>query len=147
MSKFSDSLNTKLAETIKTNLDGFAVTFFNGAIPINASDAVTGQPLITFTVNNDGVTGGTWTTPTTPLLVRNAGEVMRGTCILGDSPTFFRLHKLGEAAGTANTSFYRIQGKLGQAQASGILDSTFFPMTLGTEYPLGTIVLPPVLGA
>ena len=62
MSKLSESLRNHILDTgdIKGGLDLFAVSFFDGAVPTLPSDAVPGAKLITFTVNNDGVTGATW---------------------------------------------------------------------------------------
>lgn len=143
MAKFSESLRNKLLDTdsVKTLMTGFAVTFFNGAIPTLPSDAVTGDTLITFTVDNDGVTGGTWGSATLGNLLRTVSENLQGTCLVGSSPTFYRIHIVGESAASANTTYYRIQGTCGIARADCILDSTFFPMVLGTVYPLGNVVI------
>jgi len=149
MAKLSESLRNYVLDTgsLKTALTGFAVTFFNGTVPILASDAVIGSTLAVFTVNNDGITGATWGTATTGLLARTPTEAMSATCLIGGSPTFYRIHKLSESATTANTTFYRMQGTLGVANADGILDSTFFPMVLGTVYPLGNVVVPSYVGS
>ena len=148
MAKLSESLRNYFLDTgsIKTALTDFAVSFFDGAIPTLPSDAVTGTLLITFTVNDDGVTGGTWGTAVVGNLARTASEVMSGTCLTGGSPTFYRVHLLAESPSSANTVFFRQQGTLGVANADGILDTTFFPMILGTVYPLGNVVIPTYSG-
>lgn len=148
MAKYSESLRNKILDTssVKTLLTGFAVTFFNGTVPSLPSDAVTGDTLITFTVDNDGVTGGTWGSATLGNLLRTASENLLGTCLVGSSPTFYRIHLIGESPSSANTTYYRIQGTCGIAKTDCILDSTFFPMVLGTNYPLGNVVIPIYLG-
>lgn len=149
MSKLSESLRNHILDTgdIQGGLDLFAVSFFDGAIPVLPSDAVTGAKLITFTVNNDGVTGATWSaTAIAGILSRTSSEAMSGTCLVGGSPTFFRVHLLAESPSSANTTYHRIQGTLGVANTDGILDSTFFPMILGTVYPLGNVVIPTYAG-
>ena len=103
MAIFSESLRNKLLDTdsVKTLMTGFVVTFFNGAIPALPSDAVTGDTLITFTVDNDGVTGGTWGSATLGNLLRTVSENLQGTCLVGSSPTFYRIHIVG----TTNSIF------------------------------------------
>ena len=143
MAKFSESLRNAILDTdsAKALMTDFAVSFFNGAIPALPSDVVTGDLLITFTVDDDGVTGGTWGTSTLGNLLRTVSENLQGTCLVGGSPTFYRIHKVGEVANSANTTYYRIQGKCGVSNADCILDATFFPMILGTVYPFGNVVI------
>lgn len=149
MSKFSESLRNHILSTgdLQGGLTSFAVSFFNGAVPTLPSDAVTGSTLITFTVDNDGVTGATWADSVAGLLSRTSSEAMSGSCILGGSPTFFRIHNILESATSVNTAYKRIQGTLGIANTDGILDNTFFPMVLGTVYPLGNIVISTFVGS
>jgi hypothetical protein len=149
MAKLSESLRNYYLGTgsIKTALTAFAVSFFDGAIPTIPSDAVTGTKLITFTVGNDGVTGATWGTPVGGILSRTPTEAMSGTCLVGGSPTFYRIHLLAESPSSANTTFFREQGTLGVANTDGILDSSFFPMILGTVYPLGNVVTSTSVGS
>lgn len=148
MAKFSESLRNAILDTndVKTLMTGFAVTFFNGALPTLPSDAVTGDTLATFTVDNDGITGGTWSAATLGNLLRTVSENLQATCLIGSSPTFYRIHLVGESAASANTTYYRIQGTCGIARADCILDSTFFPMVLGTVYPLGNVVISSFIG-
>lgn len=147
MAKISESLRNHILDTsVATGLAAFAVSFFDGAIPVLPSDAATGTKLITFTVNNDGVTGATWGTSAVGILSRTPTEAMSGTCLTGGSPTFYRVHLLAESPSSANTTFYRVQGTLGVANTDGILDTTFYPMILGTVYPLGNVVIPSYIG-
>lgn len=149
MAKLSESLRNYTLDTgsAKDALTDFAVSFFDGAIPILPSDAVTGTKLITFTVDNDGVTGATWGTAAVGILSRTATELMSGTCLVGGEPTFYRIHLLAESPSSANITYHRIQGTLGLANTDGILDTTFFPMILGTTYPLGNITIPTFVGS
>lgn len=147
MAKLSESLRNHILNTsVATGLTAFAVSFFDGAIPVLPSDGVTGTKLVTFTVNNDGVTGATWGTSAVGILSRTPTEAMSGTCLVGGSPTFYRVHLLAESPSSANTTFYRVQGTLGVANTDGILDTTFYPMILGTVYPLGNVVIPSYIG-
>ena len=139
--KLSNSLKDNINNnSIGTNLTLFAVSLFNGTVPTLPSDVVTGSLLCKFTVNGDGVTGGTWGTSSAGVIARAVAEAMIGTCIVAGSPTFYRIHKLSESPSTANTTYLRIQGTCGIASADAILDSTFFPMTLAQDYPLGNVV-------
>jgi len=148
MAKISESLrNHLLNNAVASGLTPFAVTFFNGAVPSLPSDAVTGATLVMFTVNNDGITGATWGTAVAGILSRTPSEAMSGTCLIGGSPTFYRVHNITESPSAANTTFYRTQGTLGAANTDGILDTSFFPMILGTVYNLGNVVIPSYMGS
>ena len=141
MALLTDSLADGINNNgIKVLLDGFAVAFFDGAVPAKASDAVTGNTLAIFTVNNDGVTGGTWDTSANRILARLPSEAMSGTCLVGGSPTFYRTYVLGESPTTLSSVFHRVQGTCGTVNSDAILDTTFFPMVLTTVYPLGNEV-------
>lgn len=123
---------------IKVLMNLAAVTFFDGAVPADSADLATGNILAKFTVNNTG-TGFTWDASVNRVISRAAAEVLSGSCLIGGSPTFFRIHLAVEAAETASAVFYRHQGTCGTSNADCILDSTFFPMVLSTVYPIGNL--------
>jgi len=136
----SDSLKNVAADAaIKTNLNLFAVSYFNGPVPVSPSDIVTGTLLAKFTVNNDGVTGGTFSSSVGGICQRNIAESMSATCLANGSPTFYRVHRLADSATSANTGLYRSQGTCGVVGAESVLDSSFFPMVLGQVYPLQNV--------
>lgn len=139
MAQLGEALRNSINDLgIKVNMNLAAVTFFDGAIPADPADVVTGQLLNKFTVN-DGGTGFTWDASVAGVISRAAAETVSGTCTTGGSPTFFRIHIVSEAAETASAVFHRIQGTCGQSGTDAILDSTFFPMVLSTVYPLGNL--------
>jgi hypothetical protein len=140
MSKYSESIRTSLANSLATLLNGFAVSFFNGTVPSLPSDAVTGTLLATFTVNGDGVTGGTWATAVAGVVTNNLLESLSATCLVDGSPTFYRIHNIAESASSQSNSFNREQGTIGLANTDCLLNPSFFPMTQGTSYPLGSVI-------
>jgi hypothetical protein len=141
MAQYSESVRTSIANSLATLLNGFAVSFFNGTVPTLPSDAVSGTLLATFTVNGDGVTGGTWGTAVTGVVTNNLLESMSATCLVGGSPTFYRVHNIAESPLSQSNSFNREQGTVGLANTDCLLNPSFFPMTQGTSYPLGSVIM------
>ena len=134
--KFSESLVDNILASVGTTLTGFAVTLFDGTEPALASDAITGDTIIMFTVGNDGTTGMTFDTPALKVMNRAAAESVSGTCFKSATPTHFRIHLVGEDPRTADV-FYRIQGSCGPNLLSDMV--VVNPLVISTTYPLGTL--------
>ena len=137
--KFSTALETYMLETGSFNAatSGFAISMFDGTPPTLASDAITGNLVIMFTVGNDGVTGMTWDAVSGGYISRLMSETVTGTCVLSATPTHYRLHLVGESATTADTALRRIQGTCGTNMSYDAVIAGAFVSTV--NYPLGNI--------
>ena len=136
--KFSESLVNYMLSTGSANsaLTNFAITLFDGTEPALASDAITGDTIIMFTVNNDGTTGMTFSAAASKVMNRTSSESSSGTCLKSATPTHFRIHLVTENPRTADT-FRRVQGTCGPNALYDMI--VVNPLVISTTYPLGTL--------
>ena len=135
MLKVSTPSVTSMAAALKAVLDGGFLYIFDGPVPTSAADATTSATLlVTISKGDDGVTGLTFTAPTTGILSKTPSEVWEGTTVAGGTAVFFRFCENGDDPETADPAAHRVQGLCSTTPYIGqlIMPST----TLGS----GTIV-------
>ena len=137
--KLSQALKDYFLETgsIEAGLTGFAISMFDGVEPTLASDAITGDLVIMFTVDNDGVTGMTFDTVSGGYLPRLSSETVSGTAIKSATPTHFRVHLVGDSATSADVGLRRLQGTCGTNMSYDAIIAGAFVNTV--NYPLGNV--------
>jgi hypothetical protein len=127
MLKLSTTLATALAAVLKSELDGGTLKIFSGPVPATAGAAVDGASVLLaeITVDGDGSTGLTFTTPTTGTLNKSASEdwICLGTNVTSGTATFYRFTEAGDAGTALSTTHSRIQGIVGTDPFTCDLDS------------------------
>jgi hypothetical protein len=141
--RISTGLRDDLLDTasLKTAMNLFFVDVYTGAQPGSADTAPSGTKLLTYTVGNDGSTGGTWGTASSGSLSKTAAETLQATGLAAGTAGWFRIRLSGDL-GTTNTTDKRIDGSI--AKSGSDMDMANLSVTVGQIRTLDslTITLP-----
>lgn len=92
------------------------IDVYSGSQPASADTAPTGTKLMTYTVNHDGSTGGTWDTAVAGVINKAAAEVWQAVGIVAGTAGYFRMRLAGDL-GTTNTTDIRMDGSIASSGA------------------------------
>lgn len=154
--KFSNGLLEALATSgsLRDVLNGVSVAYFSGIPPASVHDAVgmDNTMLANFTVDGDGVTGGTFsdtveTYPTHVALVKDPDEVWEAVGLeaagAGVLPTFARIYLTASGDPlSADPGEIRIQCPIGPTVSNGILRNGTVAENDALSLPIFFIGLP-----
>lgn len=133
----------KLSTGARTNILGtsdfqgtFASCFidiYSGSQPADADTAPSGTRLMTYSVNHDGVTGGTWGTAAAGVIDKTVAEAWQAIGAVAGSAGWFRVRLAGDA-GTTNTTDKRMDGSI--ASSGSDMDMVDTTVGVGSIYTL-----------
>lgn len=135
MIRFSTGMRNYLLGTgaFKEALASCFIDVYSGSQPASADTAPTGTKLATFSVNHDGVTGGTWGTASAGVLDKAAAETWQAVGAVAGSAGWFRFRLAGDL-GTTNTTDIRMDGTI--AASGSDMDRSDTTIVVGTIYTL-----------
>lgn len=120
MSKMSKGLRNQMMDTgsFKSIMDGGFLHIYGGSAPANVEDALGGAtPLVTITVDGDGVTGLNFDTAAADGIIGKApAETWQGTIAADGTATWFRFVAAADDGAQSDTQ-PRIQGTVATAGA------------------------------
>jgi hypothetical protein len=142
--RVSTGLRNALLDTaaLKTAMDDFFVDVYTGTQPGSADTAPSGTKLLTYTVGNDGTTGGDWAaSASSGALSKLSSQTLQATGLAEGAAGWFRIRLAGDL-GTTNTTDKRIDGSI--AQSGSDMDMANLSVTVGQIRTLDslTITLP-----
>lgn len=133
----------KLSTGARTSLLGtsdFQGTFnlcfidvYSGSQPSSADAAPTGTKLMTYSVNHDDVTGGTWAAASAGAINKNSSEVWQAVGSVAGSAGYFRM-RLAADTGVLSTTEIRMDGSI--ASSGSDMNMTDTAVTVGAIYTL-----------
>lgn len=133
----------KLSTGARTSLLGtsdFQGTFnlcfidvYSGSQPSSADSAPSGTKLMTYSVNHDGVTGGTWAAASSGSINKTTSEAWQAVGAVAGSAGWFRM-RLAADAGTTNTTDVRMDGTIASSGSDMNMPDT--TVVVGAIYTL-----------
>lgn len=135
MLRFSTGLRDYVLGTgsFKGALASCFIDVYSGAQPASADAAPTGTKLGTYSVNHDGVTGGTWGTPSAGVMDKATAETWQMVGAVAGSAGWFRFRLAGDL-GTTNTTDIRMDGAIASSGAD--MDRSDTSVVVGKIYTL-----------
>lgn len=112
--RFSTGLDNAILDTasFKSAMNGFFIDLYTGVQPASADSAPGATLLRTYSVNGDGVTGGTWGSASNKILNRTSSEVMSGVAVANGVPGWARI-RLASDDNSLSTTYKRIDVSAG----------------------------------
>lgn len=132
-------LAKELASTLKTQLDAGFLYIMSGPVPANGNAAadVSCAVLVKISKDGDGVTGLTFTTPTTGELTKATAEVWTGDATAAGTATFYRFCESGDTTPLlASSGKCRIQGVVGSTPFSSDLIMSNTNLAINDAVPI-----------
>jgi len=138
--------NAMLGDTthkgIKGALDSGFMNVYTGTQPASADTGATGTLLGTVTVNNDGVTGITWTAAASGVLAKNGSELWQFGGLAAGVAGWFRFYPAGGSPGSTSTTEVRVDGLIGTAGADANMSNTNVALSAVSTVDSASITMP-----